>query len=205
MFWKYTDINLSSIYYPEHFLRVFPNPLLRLPYNTGVMRSYPDFEEAWKEYYPKLFVYLQNSFGIRQGEDLEDMVQDILLKACSRRKRFDPRYSFATWLYTLARNHCIDRLRKKGPVYVGVDPESLQTDADPVSSGFLAAESCEAVCRTLTGLSADERSMVFLRYYEDLSCRDIARVMGLPEGTVKSRFHTIRGKLEVELKEMAEL
>lgn len=169
------------------------------------MKQYPDFEDAWKEYYPKLFIYLKSSFGIRPGEDLEDMVQDILLKAYSRRKQFDPRYSFATWLYTLARNHCIDRLRKKGPEYSDVDPDVLKTNADPVSSGFFSAESRDAVREALTGLSADERSMVFLRYYEDLSCRDIAHVMNLPEGTVKSRFHTIRGKLEAELKEVVEL
>lgn len=165
------------------------------------MKQGPDFEVLWKEYYPKVTVYLKSSFGFLPGTDLEDHLQEIFLKAYRCREQYDPRYGFSTWLYTLARNHCLDLLRKKSPVFSGVDPDELAGSPDPVPEAFLSAESRAEVRRALGELPEAERTMVFLRYYEDLSCREIARVLDLPEGTVKSRFHAIRGKLEPRLKE----
>jgi len=178
------------------------------------------FPAIWSDYYPRLSVYLRRVFGIIAQEDREELIQEILLKVYRNLSRYNKKYALSTWVYLIARNCSIDFLRKRkrrtllaeNPAYENFadkDPaarararNTVYERPDPVAEDFLKKEEREAVRRALKSLDRKDRNIVFLRYYEELSCRDIGKILKLPEGTVKSRFHRIRGELRSLLKEV---
>lgn len=193
-------------------------PLPEWRKETGVDKSDLKFPAIWHDYYPRLSVYLRRVFGITAQEDIEELIQEILLKVYRNLDRYNKKYALSTWVYRIARNCSIDFLRKKNrrknhETLAGntddaatADPEgeqkTLHHRPDPVAEDFLKKEEREAVRRTLYALHREDRHIVFLRYYEELSYREIGKVLKLPEGTVKSRFHRVRGELRSLLKEV---
>ncbi len=182
----------------------------------GTDNGYPQFSEIWHGYYPRLTVYLRRVFGITRREEVEELIQEILLKVYRNRDRYDRKHALSTWVYRIARNYAIDYLRKRDPRQrkilpcasdegVGIPMEVGQkyiSRVDPVVEDVLKKEAREAVRRALASLDRKDRNIVFLRYYEELTCREIGKILKLPEGTVKSRCHRIRGELRILLKEV---
>ena len=168
----------------------------------------PTFEALWERYRRPLawFVggYLE---GARDGDlarQVEDAVQEIMLKVYRSLERIDGRHATSTWVYTIARNHCIDlrrRSRTRGWLVARrVDPDTL---AAPSGRGpeeqALARESAEQIDALIRELDPDDRTILMLRYYEDLPYAEIARTVGRPEGTVRYRVHVIKARLRDRL------
>jgi RNA polymerase sigma-70 factor, ECF subfamily len=158
------------------------------------------FDDIWNGYFQRLSVYCKKSFGLSE-EDTEDMVQEILLKVYKNRAAYSKKYSVSTWIYTVARNTCIDFLRKKqGPGFAGLEEEKIlqfpdrntprpeETAADNELRSFIAD--------FIDGLPRDDRELVYLKMYEDLPYREISVITGLPAGTAKYRIHSIRKQLQ---------
>lgn len=134
------------------------------------------------------------------GDDhrAEDLAQEIFAKIFNSRAGFRHGARFSTWLWRVALNHAYSDLRK--PRHWREMSLETAPDADvPPAEERLAAEGPspdEALTRQETGeavrwalgrLSEDHRSVLVLRHYENLKFREIAEVLGLPEGTVKTR------------------
>ncbi|MCL6581899.1 MAG: sigma-70 family RNA polymerase sigma factor [Firmicutes bacterium] len=144
-------------------------------------------------------------------EDAYDLAQEALLKAYRALPRFGGRSSFATWLYRIVANTCLDRLRalrRAGPVVSLDNPlptrsgELHREAADPTYDPerlTLAAEAEAEVQRALGRLSPDHRLVILLRDYEDRSYEEIAEIMGCSLGTVKSRLNRARAALRARL------
>ncbi len=176
----------------------------------------PEFPVIWNNYYPRLTVYLRRAFGITHREEVEELVQEILLKVYRNLDRYDKKHALSTWIYRIARNCSIDYLRKRDPrgrkilqygsdEGVGIPMEVRQKNnsrVDLVAEDLLKKEEREAVRRALESLHREDRSIIFLRYYEEMSYREIGKILKIPEGTVKSRCHRIRGELRILLKEV---
>ena len=166
------------------------------------------FDEIWKDYYQRLSVYCRKSFGLSE-DDTEDMVQEILLKVYKNRAAYSKKYSFSTWIYTVARNTCIDFLRKIQNFHTtGFEEEKIVQFPDrktPTPEDAAADNELRTyIADFIEGLSSEDRELVHLKMYEELPYREIAAIIGLPEGTAKYRIHAIRKQLRQFLGETYE-
>jgi RNA polymerase sigma-70 factor, ECF subfamily len=118
----------------------------------------------------------------------EDLTQETFSRVFAQRKGFQARNRFSTWLWRIALNLCYDDLRasrhREGP---WLDSEEVSTEPAPDHHAALVEEN-QLVRAALDTLSEPYRAVLILRHYEDLKFREIAEVLGVPEGTVKSRM-----------------
>lgn len=131
----------------------------------------------------------------------EDLCQDAFVRVFAHRAEFDGGSRFSTWLWRIALNLCHDEMRRRQRRgEVGFEPESgpggsdSPTPEEPVARCGTPAESlealerAEAVRKAVSALPEHYRSVVILRHYEGLRFSEIAEVLGIPEGTAKSRM-----------------
>lgn len=145
--------------------------------------------------------------GFRQ--DVEDLAQDVFVKLFRSLDRFDPArgVKFTTWVYTFVRNHCFDVLKKRRlPVtsLAAAEPDEGPRElpdraavAPPDSA--LNRELGARIGQALESIGEDQRMVFILREYEGLEYSAIAEVVGVSEGTVKSRLHRAKEALRHRL------
>lgn len=135
--------------------------------------------------------------------DSEDLTQEVFIKVFQTLRTFDAAQgSFGTWLSRVARNHLVDHYRrtKKDRITSSLDDELGTLEEKPGATVEPVAEvetreRRELLQRGLERLSPDLREAVVLRDLQDLDYDEIAQVLGVPVGTVKSRIN--RGRLEL--------
>ncbi len=142
---------------------------------------------------------------LRRREDIEDVAQQVFVKAYFSLKRFDMRATFSTWLYKIAVNECCDYLRKKRarPLLYEADLSEEQVrmlaayDRGPGATvdAERRAELRELLDRLLAELGDEDRLMLVLKEVEGLSVEEIGEVVSLNVNTVKVRLFRARGRL----------
>lgn len=138
--------------------------------------------------------------------EAEDAAQEAFLRAYSQLHRYDPARSFKTWLFAIASHHCIDRLRRRRVIWLGIDEEPLLTHPallEPRPGPEQVAvrrEEQAAVQALLAELAPRDRCAIIMRYWYDMSYEEIARATGSTASAVKSRLHRARVSLGVALK-----
>ena len=152
-------------------------------------------ETLWRKWYPRLAAYIRCSFP-SLGEEAEDVVQDCFLRLMQVRLRDDP----APLFYRTTRNLCIDRLRKKKPLPLAEEAISIPDERSGTAEERMIAEETRSdVDRAMQSLTAADRELCFLRFYEDMKVREIAAMLGKPEGTVKFGLYRAREALRIAL------
>lgn len=160
---------------------------------------------AWEELlrgYNRKVYNLCYRFSGRTG-DAEDLTQEVFIKIFQILRTYDAAQgAFSTWLNRVTRNHLVDHYRRthKDRVTSSLEDEATQVEQKPgPGEGPLAhveaRERQELLQMGLNRLSPDMREAVILRDLQDLDYQDIAEILGVPEGTVKSRIN--RGRLEL--------
>ncbi len=147
--------------------------------------------------------------GRRFQADMEDIAQDIFLKLFRSIERFDLTrgVKFTTWTFTFVRNHCFDILKKRRlhtTSLTYLDGEEKQREVPdpsmrPPSLNLENSELGEKIEEALGRLGEEQRMVFVLREYEGLDYNAIAQVMGVSEGTVKSRLHRAKQALRERL------
>jgi RNA polymerase sigma-70 factor (ECF subfamily) len=136
-----------------------------------------------------------------RSEDAEDLTQEVFIKVFRTLKSFDPlQAKFTTWVNRIARNHLVDHYRRTRSDRVTSTLDETMPITDPSSRGQPASrvesrERREKLQEGLSKLSPDLREAVILRDLQDLDYAEIAHILEVPEGTVKSRIN--RGRLEL--------
>lgn len=135
-------------------------------------------------------------------EDALDMTQEAFLKTYRARDRFSEGAPFLPWFHEILRNTCFSFLRKRGRARAvstaGAAEEEegdweLPADGPPPDSGAQGGELASAFWTAYRRLGAKDREILALRHFEELSYREIAAALSIPEGTVMSRlFHARR-------------
>jgi RNA polymerase sigma-70 factor (ECF subfamily) len=131
-------------------------------------------------------------------EDAEDATQRALLKALGARGRFRGDSQLYTWLYRILVNQCKDRYKSRGRAqrtFVEMPPEAeaMAASSAPSAQELLEeAEQSQLVRRAIAQLPPRLREILVLRHYEELPYDEIARVLGCPVGTVRSRLSKAR-------------
>lgn len=161
-------------------------------------------------YKGRLFHLAYRMLGNRQ--EAEDVVQDTFLRTYEHLGRYDPAHKFSTWIYRIATNLCIDRLRRRRQIYSldaettegdGLDGYSmLRSDEPTAEQHVMVSERQRIILEALDSLPPKYKSAMALRYYQDLSLQEISEILNIPVATVKTRIHRgreyLRRKLEKE-------
>ncbi len=148
------------------------------------------FRELYTRYADRVFRY---AFTLLRDRHLaEDVVQETMIAVWNGAGRFEGRSQVSTWLFGIARNlaYRVLRAEAKGERV----PEERGEEPDP---GALEREA--RVQRAVAALPPEQREVVFLAFYVGLPYAEIARVQGVPEGTVKSRMFHAKKRLSEEL------
>lgn len=139
-------------------------------------------------------------------EDAEDVAQEAFVKAFTRLDTFDPAFKFSNWLFKIAHNTALDALRKRAAT-PGVSHEGLNEGgaglgvelpdprAESPDEAAAMAEFRRDVERALAGLRPEYRSVILLRHLEGRAYEDIAEILELPLGTVKTFLFRARREL----------
>lgn len=163
-------------------------------------RSRAAFAELFEFHAPRLKSYL-----LRLGandEEAEDLAQDVMVTVWRKAELYDrTRASVSTWIFRIARNRRIDRLRKAGRPDLPADdpflqPPEIERPESTVNRGQIE----EKVRTELLSLPPEQLRLLKAAFYDGLSHTEISAALGLPLGTVKSRirlaFNRLREPLE---------
>lgn len=157
-------------------------------------RAFALLYDRWGARMYRFFLRMQR----RDAAKAEDMTQDLFLKIIEKPHYFDPSRRFSTWIYSVAANQCKNEYRRKNILEpVAVCPELPDGDDDVLPEKLDRALHATNIQAAIDQLDEPFRQVFVLRWQEDLPLRDIADIVGIPEGTVKSRLHAALKKVTV--------
>jgi RNA polymerase sigma-70 factor, ECF subfamily len=186
---------------------------LMLRYQKGEVRA---FEILLTRHRRGLYNFIFRFVGSREAA--EDLLQEAFLRVIKGAGKYERQAKFTTWLYTIARNLCVDHSRRMKhrrvqslDAPVGTDSEGgklldLVASSDPgAARNAVAAQLGIRLQNAIAALSDEQREVFLMREFHQMPFKDIAEVVGVSENTVKSRMRYALDKLRVELNEYADL
>ena len=166
------------------------------------------FGELIGRYQARLVNYLYRL--LRNLDDAHDLAQEVFLKVYQALDRFDPQYRFSTWLFRVAQNAAIDQIRRRRLKLVSLHQEDDGGEArdwdlpsgDRGPYGELRnRERGDAIQEAIDGLPWEYRELILLRHMAELAYEEIARLKGMPLGTVKNKLFRGRQMLKDKLRD----
>jgi RNA polymerase sigma-70 factor, ECF subfamily len=131
---------------------------------------------------------------LRDRQHAQDAVQEAALRGLERFRTFDASRPFKGWWFAIVRNCCIDILRRTAVSRTqSVDELQLPQPPGPDTADW------ENLAAAMASLSDQHREILRLRYFADLSYRELAEALGIPGGTVMSRLHLARKALQAKM------
>jgi RNA polymerase sigma factor (sigma-70 family) len=146
---------------------------------------------------------------VNNRDDADDLTIEAFGKAFRKLPSYAPNYAFSTWLFKIAINNCIDHIRKKRLLTLSMDDTIMDSDReyshnirdyqpDPEQM-MMHDQKLSHVRRLVQNMNVKYRTMIELRYYEELSYEEIAQELGLPLGTVKAQLFRAKEILSQQL------
>ncbi len=170
------------------------------------------FTRLMRLYRDTIFFMLLKMTG--STEDAEDLTIETFGKAFTNIGQYNEKYAFSTWLFKIATNNGIDFLRKKKKNVLSQDTnELLDNPDDPFNfvagvvtpeETFIRSQKTELVRQVVDTLKPRYRTLIAMRYFEELSYEEISSALDLPLGTVKAQLFRAREFLYHSLKNMKE-
>ncbi len=162
-----------------------------------------DFETLYHQYFNKIF---RTAYLVTGDYQLaEDAAQEAFLKAYSKIESLRDMDKFGSWVSVIAANYSVDLLRKNKRL-VFTEKTDLETDSSPESTPqdvWERKENLHEVRDAMQKLDPDDRKLLVLKYFNELSIKDIASMQSVSTGTIKSRLFRAREKLRVLLQPSA--
>lgn len=167
------------------------------------------YGELVQRYQGRLVNYLYRL--LRSVQEAEDLAQEVFFKLYQALDRYDPKYKFSTWLFRVAQNAAIDRIRKRRLQLVSMDRtgdshsdmgtwEFASSDPDPYAD-LRNLERGEAIQTAIDRLPWDYRELIVLRHFGELSYDEIAKLKDMPLGTVKNKLFRGRQMMKEQLRD----
>jgi RNA polymerase sigma-70 factor (ECF subfamily) len=155
------------------------------------------FQTFFYIYKNRLYYYFYKL--LENQEDAEELTMETFFRIYRNAGTFRGESKVSSWVFGIARRVCLEHLKEKN--------KSIKTlelyEGDAVSEGSPINENVELVRKAIEKLAPQEREVLFLAYYEELPYEDIAKVLDIPVGTVKSRVFNAKAKLKKIIEEMS--
>lgn len=161
-------------------------------------------EALIKAHQQSLYSYMLRMTG--HAEVAEDVVQEAFVRVLTNINRFDPRYRFSTWIFTIAKRLYVNACQKHKPAFnsdvvsawqgQASEGEGHEESTDAAEAGSVARD---ALQEALLGLPSEQREIVILFHQQDWPIWLIAQHMEMPEGTIKSHLHRGRKRMRALL------
>ncbi|MBQ1848087.1 MAG: sigma-70 family RNA polymerase sigma factor [Clostridia bacterium] len=154
-----------------------------------------------EEYRGGLILYI---YGIvRDMYAAEDLCEDTFYRLITKRPKFDGgKASFRTWLYRMARNIAYDAMRHENTIrFSEIEPEDAAADRTSLEDRYIDGERKRVLLEQIKKLSQNDRELLWLTYFEDMSAPEISKLTGKPVGNVNKALSRARQKLREYLKE----
>lgn len=165
--------------------------------------SRPAFDRLARRWTPRLLRYAARKTG--SADLARDVVQETWLGVVQGLRRHDGVNSFAAWVYSIAHRRCVDSIRRAGRYRRLADAlRAEETSAAHVEHGQNENGENAQLASVLPRLSDEHRDVLTLFYQEELGVQEMATVLGVPAGTVKSRLHHARQTFKTLLGESDE-
>jgi len=154
------------------------------------------YAQLMDEYFEK--VYSRMLKMTSQPGDAEDLTMEAFNKAFSKLDQYTPDFAFSTWLYRIAKNNCIDHLRRnkkdidmkvnQQEAGIGIAAHELANQLPSPEQLMINRQETRLLREIVDTLHPKYKDIIKLHYFNELSCEEIAHQLELPEGTVKVRL-----------------
>lgn len=158
------------------------------------------YAQLMDEYFEKVYTRMLKMTG--QPGDAEDLSMEAFNKAFSKLDQYTPDFAFSTWLYRIAKNNCIDYLRRnkkdndnmvnQQEAGVGIAAHELANQLPSPEQLMITQQETRLLREIVDTLHPKYKDIINLHYFKELSCEEIATKLSLPEGTVKVRLFRAR-------------
>lgn len=172
--------------------------LIELAKEKGDEKAYAELMQRYKK--PVYHMILKM---VRNVDDAEDLTIEAFAKAFRNLKKFNPEFTFSTWLFRIATNNCIDFIRKKKLDTFSINTSFKDDNGDSMDIDIkdfnlnpqeetIKSEKINIIQAIVTKLPPKYQVLVRLRYFQELSYEEIAKEIDAPLGTVKAQLHRAR-------------
>jgi RNA polymerase sigma-70 factor (ECF subfamily) len=155
---------------------------------------------------------------IRDREQAEDLAQETFVRVFNNIDRYDPRYKFSSWIFKIATNLTIDHIRRKELDTVSIDGSRNAVTAEQIEATSItiaspdenpeelleAKQLGEEIESAISKLRPEYRAAILLRHVDGREYQEIAEILSLPLGTVKTYIHRGRNELREQLQHLRE-
>lgn len=182
-----------------------PDVKLMLEFKDGNKAS---FEALMRTYFPRLLNFIYRFVG--NQELAEDLTQEVFIKVYHYAGQYTPQAKFQTWIYTIAKNICLNELRKNKHHFVSID-ETFETEDNTLrkqledknnvnaAQEMMNKEKREMIKKAIQALPENQRMAVLLRRYDNFSYEEIAQTMKTSVKAVKSLLSRAKENLKIKL------
>ncbi|MDX2196944.1 MAG: sigma-70 family RNA polymerase sigma factor [Cytophagales bacterium] len=156
------------------------------------------YAELMKRYRKSVFHLVLKM--VRNADEAEDLTIEAFAKAFKGLHKFNPEFTFSTWLFRIATNNCIDYIRKKRVQTTSIDTPMKDNDGDEMSIDIkdnaldpedeaIKQQKIDLIRTIVTKLPSKYQVLIKMRYFQELSYEEIAETLEFPLGTVKAQLH----------------
>lgn len=150
---------------------------------------------------------------LKDAERARELAQETFIRVYTARDRFDQSRKFRPWVLCIARNLCLNELKRKKAVSMESleefassarddSGELLRTSADGPDEALVSSERKQVLMDALAELDEESREIVHLRFFERMQAREIAEIMNSTEGAVRTRLHRILRSMQVRFQSL---
>ncbi|HEY0668442.1 MAG TPA: sigma-70 family RNA polymerase sigma factor [Sphingobacteriaceae bacterium] len=166
----------------------------------GDQKAYADLMQRYKD-----SIYFMALKMVNNKDDAMDLTVETFGKAFENLEKYKPDFAFSTWLFRIATNNCIDFIRKKRISLVSIDtlnddggeerPLQIKSDTLNPEEESIKRQQSKELKDIVDKLPQRYRTLIVLRYFDELSYEEIAKQLDLPLGTVKAQLFRARDLL----------
>jgi len=158
------------------------------------------FEVIYSRYKNRMYYFFLRLLG-NCTQTANDFLQELFIKIIDNPHAYNPNFKFSTWIFSVANNMCKNEYRKRqSRDFVEIENiENRVAHTDSVKVKIHSEEKINQVLKEIENLSEELKMVMILKYKENFNLKEISEIVGVPEGTVKSRLFYARKELSKRL------